>query len=76
MKIENIDIVDIKLKVKNNELKFFILDGYIYCKDNKSEECVIVGSYEELIFNSNGITIRDGGKSRPFGYTPDGVFHL
>lgn len=35
-----IDIVDIKSKVKNKELEFYLSNGCIYCKNVKTEETV------------------------------------
>lgn len=71
-----IDIVDIKSKVKSKELEFYLLDGNIYCK-NKIGESVLVGSYQEIVINNNGIIIREKGKSKQVGYTPDSrTIHL
>lgn len=69
-----IDIVNIKSRVKNKELQFYLLDGYIYCKNIKTEESVIVGSYKETVIDSHGIIIREKGKSKQVGYTADGRF--
>ena len=40
------DIIDIKIGVKEKELEFFIQDGFIYVK-NDIGECVAVGGYKE-----------------------------
>ena len=66
-----IDIVDIKSKVKNKELKFYLLDGNIYCKNTKTGESVIVGSYKEIEVNNKGMLIREKGRPKSIGYTPD-----
>lgn len=63
------DIVDIKLKVKNKELEFYLLDGNIYCKNNKTQEIIIVGSYQEIVINSQEMIIREKGLSKQVGYT-------
>lgn len=65
---DRIDIVDIKNKVKNNELEFYIKDGIIYCKDKNTEEIVSVGKYTEIKINNNGIIIVENGKYSKFGY--------
>ena len=66
-----IDIVDIKSKVKNKELKFYLLDGNIYCKNIKTGESVIVGSYKEIEVNNKGMIIREKGRPKSIEYTPD-----
>lgn len=69
MRLNKIDIVNLKKRVKNKELQFYLLDGYIYCKDCRTKESVIVGDYEETVINSNGIFIRKKGKSKQLGYS-------
>lgn len=51
------DVVDLKAKVKNKEINFFLNDGYIYCKNNKTEEIAIVGNYYCIDVQANGIKI-------------------
>lgn len=55
-----LDIVDLKKKTKNKELEFFIYNGFIYCKDVKSEETVIVGEYKDVIIENSKIIFRIG----------------
>lgn len=39
-----LDVVDIKSKVKNKEIEFYLLKDNIYCKDNNTLESVNVGN--------------------------------
>lgn len=63
-----IDIVDIKTKVKKEELEFFLDNGLIYCKDKKTDEVVSVGEYLALKIKNDGIYIIENGKCSQFGY--------
>ena len=42
-----IDVVDIKAKVKNKEIEFYLFNDNIYCKNNNTEEIIIVGNIDE-----------------------------
>lgn len=53
------DVVELKTKVKNKEINFFLNDGYIYCKNNKTEEIAIVGNYYCIDVSAKGIKIID-----------------
>lgn len=53
------DVVDLKTKVKNKEINFFLNDGYIYCKNNKTEEIAIVGNYYCVEVSAKEIKIID-----------------
>lgn len=63
-----IDIVDIKTKVKKEELEFYLDNGLIYCKDKKTDEVVSVGEYLALKIKNDGIYIIENGKRSQFGY--------
>ena len=51
------DIVDLKIKVRNKEIKFFLNDGYIYCQNIQTEEVAIVGNYYCIDVTQDGIKI-------------------
>ena len=53
------DVVELKIKVKNKEINFFLNDGCIYCKNNKTEEIAIVGNYYCIDVSAKGIKIID-----------------
>lgn len=40
-----IDIVEIKSEVNKCALFFYVKNGYIYCENRRTGECVIVGDY-------------------------------
>lgn len=63
-----IDIVDIKTKVKKEELEFYLDNGLIYCKDKKTDEVVSVSEYLALKIKNDGIYIIENGKCSQFGY--------
>lgn len=63
-----IDIVDIKTKVKKEELEFYLDNGLIYCKDKKTDEVVSVGEYLALKIKNDGIYIIENGKCSQFGH--------
>ncbi len=62
--MRDLDIIDIKSKVKNKELKFYLLNGNIYCKNLKSDENIIVGSYPKIELDIRRMIIRENGISR------------
>lgn len=48
-KNKTIDVVSIRTQVKENKLKFYIQNKYIYCENTMTKERVIVGEYETKI---------------------------
>ena len=42
--MKNIDIVDVKSRVKNGQLRSFVENGKIFLEDTVSGECVEIGT--------------------------------
>ena len=57
-----LDIVDLKSRVKNKEIEFYIQNGFIYCKNIQTEESVIVGEYQEIIITKDKLIMTQGAK--------------
>lgn len=43
MNNQKVDIIDVKVAVKNGELKAFVRNGFIMLEDLKSKEAVVIG---------------------------------
>ena len=54
MKLENkIDIVDIRMAVRNGILNFYIKDDFIYCENLITKENVIISNKQTRKLNDN-----------------------